>query len=187
MEDMIKFDYNWLSLPKNDFRVLVMILDLDGNLGNKSDMCRYLDVSAISQNKTRIINGLKSLENQGIIIIKKSKRKYLATIQNPIEKEIAVKREYIKTIMKHEYESSVAWPQVLKCYLWLLPLSAETIFTRKTAADILKTSVSTVGSSLEALIEYDALTKEKIVEKISENEYRTLGLKTEINSWWNKK
>ena len=187
-EDLITFDIEWLSLPKGEFRLLVMIADIGGDIKCLSNACRYFGLrDDETSTKDKMKEDLQSLADKGIINLTKIKRRYYATL-NPIAKEniITINREYLKTIMQRNYEAKVAWEQVLKCYLWL---SSETkpdiIFTNNEISMALNISTSTISKAKSPLKnEYNAVEIKKVKDKISENEYRTRGQIAELNAWW---
>ena len=131
-EDLITFDFEWLSLPKAEFKMLVMIADIGQNLGNASDLCRYFNRSPQNKNKNRLREALENLAEQNIIDLEKQKNDYVATLLNPIiqENEVCIKRKYVTEILHHNYTQKVAWETVLKVYIWLLKVG-ENIFTNR--------------------------------------------------------
>lgn len=188
---MVTLSKEWLSLPKGEFRLLVMIADVGSNLGCASNICRYFRPqipTPASATRNRVKDNLELLVQKGFITLTKSGRRYKATFKNPIaeENQITIEREYLHKIIKREYEVSVAWEQVLKCYLWLkcetVPL---TIFTQKEIAKALKISTSTISSAQRLLKEeFGAVEFDIITQKISENEYRRQGQIAELSAWW---
>ena len=100
-EDLITFDIEWLSLPKGEFRLLVMIADIGGDIKCLSNACRYFGLrDDETSTKDKMKEDLQSLADKGIINLTKIKRRYYATL-NPIAEDniITIKREYLKTIM----------------------------------------------------------------------------------------
>lgn len=187
-EDLITFDIEWLSLPKGEFRMLVMIADIGGDIRCLSNACRYFGVrDDETSTKDRMKEDLQSLVDKGIINLTKIKRRYYATL-NPIAKEnaITIKRKYLKTIMQRNYETKVAWEQVLKCYLWLdTETKPNFLFTNDEMAAALNISSSTITKAKRPLKEeYGAVAIDKITLK-SNNKYKTLGQIASLSQWWN--
>ena len=188
-EDLITFDIEWLSLPKGDFRMLVMIADIGGDIRCLSNACRYFGVrDDETSTKDRMKEDLQSLVDKGIINLTKIKRRYYATL-NPIAKEniITINREYLKTIMQRNYEAKVAWEQVLKCYLWIdSKTKPDLIFTNDEMVAAMNISSSTISKAKSPLKnEYEAVKIKKITDKIGDNNYRTIGQTAEVSAWWN--
>lgn len=188
-EDLITFDIEWLSLPKGEFRMLVMIADIGGDIRCLSNACRYFGVrDDETSTKDKMKEDLQSLVDKGIINLTKIKRRYYATL-NPIAKEniITIKREYLKTIMQRNYEAKVAWEQVLKCYLWIdSKTKPDLIFTNDEMVAAMNISSSTISKAKSPLKnEYQAVKIKKITDKIGDNNYRTIGQTAEVSAWWN--
>lgn len=185
-EDLITFDFEWLSLPKAEFKMLVMIADKGQNLGNASDLCRYFNRSPQSKNKKLLRKALKSLEEQNIIDLKKQKNDYIATLLNPIsqENEVSIKRKYVTEILHHNYTQKVAWETVLKVYIWLLN-NGKFIFTNRQISECIGVSKSTVTEAKNALIEMGAVLISKITIKEDEQFYQCIGQKVEPSAFWN--
>lgn len=188
-EDLITFDIEWLSLPKSEFRLLVMIADIGGNIKCLSNACRYFGLrDDETSTKDRMKEDLQSLVDKGIINLTKIKRRYYATL-NPIAEDniITIKREYLKTIMQRNYEAKVAWEQVLKCYLWIdSETKPDVLFTNDEMVAAMNISSSTISKAKSPLKnEYEAVKIEIIKDKIGDNDYRTRGQTAQVSAWWN--
>lgn len=185
-EDLITFDIEWLSLPKAEFKMLVMIADMGQNLGNASDMCRYFNHSIQSKTKNKLREALESLAEQNIIDLKKQKNNYVATLLNPIlqRNKVCIKRKYITEILHHNYTQSVAWEIVLKVYIWLLNVG-ENLFTNRQIGEYIGVSDSTVTEAKNALKEMGAVLINKITIKEGEQFYKCIGQKVEHSAFWN--
>lgn len=185
-EDLITFDFEWLSLPKAEFKMLVMIADIGQNLGNASDLCRYFNRSPQSKNKKPLRKALKSLAEQNIIDLKKQKNDYVATLLNPIlqENEVCIKRKYVTEILYHNYTQSVAWETVLKVYIWLLD-NGKSLFTNRQISVCIGVSESTITEAKNALKEMGAFDIEKVTIKEGEQYYRCVGQIAEASAFWN--
>ena len=188
-KDLITFDIEWLSLPKAEFRLLVMIADIGGDIKCLSNACRYFGLrDDESSTKDGMAESLQNLADKNIIKLTKIKRRYYATL-NPIAKDniVTIKREYLKTIMQRNYEAKVAWEQVLKCYLWIdSKTKPDLIFTNDEMVAAMNISSSTISKAKSPLKnEYEAVKIKKITDKIGDNNYRTIGQTAEVSAWWN--
>lgn len=184
-EDLITFDFEWLSLPKAEFKMLVMIADIGQNLGNASDLCRYFNRSPQTKNKKPLRKALKSLAEQNIIDLEKQRNDYVVTLLNPIlqENEVCIKRKYVTEILHHNYTQEVAWETVLKVYIWLLKVG-ENIFTNREIGECIGVSKSTVTEAKNALQELGAFMIDYVTKKNGENYYR-VGQIAEFSAFWN--
>ena len=185
-DDLITFDIEWLSLPKAEFKMLVMIADKGKNLGNASDMCRYFNRSPQSKNKNPLRKALQSLAEQNIIELKQNKNNYAAIIQKTIlqENKIQIKRKYLTEILQHNYTQKVAEVTVLKVYIWLLNVG-ESLFTNRQIVECIGVSESTVTEAKNALKEMGAVLINKITIKEGEQFYKCIGQKVEPSAFWN--
>ena len=88
--EKVKFYWEWLHLPKDQFRLLAMIATNRGEYeGNYTDMCNYLSVTPQSRNRDKIKAALETLKSAGYIEWRESGRKHYLTI-NPKEKEVEI-------------------------------------------------------------------------------------------------
>ena len=185
--EKVKFYWEWLHLPKEQFRLLAMIATNSGEYeGNYTDMCRYLSVTPQSRNRNKIKTALETLKSAGYIEWKTKKRTQYLKI-NPKEKEVKIPLRLAESIINHDYskEEQVAWEQVLKVYIWICCCECGEIVTNAEMASALSISESTVCSAKNVLEkEYEAITKEKVSEKIGENKFRTLGQLLQAGAWW---
>ena len=182
----IAFYWEWLSLPKDQFRLLAMTAASGGRFdGNYTDMCNYLSVTPQSRNREKLKSALEVLASSGYIEWEQSGRTHHLTII-PKETEIKIPLALAKSIINHEYssEEQVAWEQVLKLYIWVVHNDLDIVINRMIAA-ALSTSESTVCSAKNVLVkEYEAITKRNISEKLGENFFRTLGQELRTCAWW---
>ena len=66
MEDrLLTFFAEWLLLPKEEFRILVMLADVGEFRGNLSDMCRYFSVDPQTHNRNRFRIAIDELARHG--------------------------------------------------------------------------------------------------------------------------
>ena len=84
----ITFYWEWLPLPKDQFRLLAMIAASGGRFdGNYTDICNYLSVTPQSRNREKIKASLEVLTSAGYIGWEQSGRTHHLTV-NPKETEI---------------------------------------------------------------------------------------------------
>ncbi len=182
----ITFYWEWLSLSKDQFRLLAMIAASGGQFdGNYADMCNYLSVTPQSRNRAKIKTALEALSAAGFIEWEQAGRTNHLKI-NPKETAIKIPLDLANSIIRHDYskEEQVAWEQVLKLYIWIVHNELDIVINRMIAAD-LSTSESTVCSAKNVLLkEYETITKRKISEKLSDNCFRTLGQELRACAWW---
>ncbi len=185
MEEII-FYWEWLSLPKAQFRLLAMIAVSGGTFeGNLTDMCNYLSVTPQSRNREKIKTALKILASEGYIEWEQGVRIHYLKIK-PREAEIKIPLALANSIIKHDFspDEQVAWEQVLKLYIWIVHNDLD-IVKNKMIAEALSTSESTVCSAKNVLAkEYEAITKRKISDKLGENYFITLGQELRACAWW---
>lgn len=182
----ITFYWEWLPLPKDQFRLLAMIAASGGRFdGNYTDICNYLSVTPQSRNREKIKASLEVLTSAGYICWEQSGRTHHLTV-NPKETEIKISAALAKSIINHNYstEEQVAWEQVLKLYIWVVQNDIDIVINRIIAA-ALSTSESTVCSAKNVLVkEYEAITKRKISERLGDDCFRTLGQELRACAWW---
>ena len=181
----ITFYWEWLSLPKDQFRLLAMIAASGGQFdGNYTDMCNYLSVTPQSRNKAKIKSAIEALTSSGYIDWSQSGRTHQLKVI-PKEDKISISLKLANSIIRHDYspKEQVAWEQVLKLYIWVVHNDLDIVTNRMIAAALL-TSESTVCSAKNVLVkEYEAITKRKVSEKVGENFFRTLGQELRACAW----
>lgn len=177
--------YEWTSLPKDDFRILVMLADNGPFTGTLSDICRYFFLNP--QNKTRasIRTSIEALTNQQYITGQLQGYTYrLWAI--PQEQKIDMPCDWLRRLRSHEYSSeAVSWENVLKVFLWIAHHNSNEIVTNKDIAADLHISSSTIVSAKNVLLhEFEAISKEYITTKIGTNFYQRLGQHLTASAWW---
>ena len=183
-QNAIILDYDWLSLPKGEFRLLVMIADIGSNIGNASDMCRYFNLSPQTTTKNLLRLALQSLAEKEFIELTQSGRRYTATLIKPIVKGIAIERQYLTKILHHEYSRSVAWENVLKVYIWLLNNGNNEFTNRKIQAQ-LNISQSTITEAKNVLQDFGAVIINHLTARVDENVYMCYGQSADLSAFWN--
>lgn len=183
---MMFFKCEWLGLPKEEFRMLVMIADIGENIGNLSAMCRYFGRHQQSKTKKSFKNALYSLNAKGLINLNKNGNSYSAVLPNEsqVENGIAIDKSYVIKIKKHEYTRSVSWENVLKVYIWLC-LNANTEFNNNQISSCLGISESTIIEAKRVLRDYGAVEIEYINVKKGEKIYCT-GQVAHPSAFWNE-
>lgn len=182
--DELTFYAEWLPLPKEEFRIMVMLADKKSFTGNLSDMCRYFSLNPQSSNRTKLRNAIEKLSEQNFLNYSLSGRSYNIDLV-PKEKEIHIKASWLHTLMAHNYRSeAVAWEQVLKVLLWTVN-NHEELITNAMIAHDLNISVSTIGAAKNVLeYEYGAITRKKRSEKIGEESFMSIGHELFASAWW---
>lgn len=175
----ITFYEEWLSLDKNEFRILAMLADRGEYIGNLSDICRYFSLTPQTRNRNELRTSIENLVTKGFISCAIRGRTYhLKAI--PKAKEIKVSKSWVRSLALHEkFSEDVAWEQVLKVYLWIV-INKEPVVTNEMIAKALNISVSTIGLAKNVLQhEYEAIIRRKVSEKIGEDTFRTIGQELE--------
>ncbi len=179
----ITFYREWFPLDKKEFRILAMIADLGEFRGNLSDMCRYLSLDPQTRNRNQLKASIQKLTEENFIEYSQTGNTYVLRVI-PKATEICIAREWLHRLKNHEYEAaSVSWVSTLKVLLWLCEQSFDEIFTNAKMADDLKISVSTIDSAKNVLEkDFEAIVREIISEKITENRFRRVGQKVCVNA-----
>lgn len=181
---MLTFYAEWLRLPKEQFRVLVMLADKGDFWGNLSDMCRYFFVDPQTRNRNSLRSAIEELTQQRFITSKRTGRTYHLTAI-PKAEEVSMPAEWAERIRRHDYSSeSVAWEVVLKVQLWLIQHGQGTITNAQIASDI-GTSESTVVAAKNVLErEYQAFVKKYHYEVTSDCFFMRKGQIISMAAWW---
>lgn len=182
--ERIVFYAEWLQLPKKDFRIMAMLADVGEFKGNLSDLCRYFSLSPQQTHRTALRASIEQLYQQGLLQREREGRSYtLRAI--PKGTEIQIPRQWLIRLKGHDYTSeSVAWEQVLKVLLWIVN-NRHPVVTNDQISNDLQISVSTIGCAKNVLqYEYEAITRRKVSEKISDDCFRTIGQELAAGAWW---
>ena len=178
------FFVEWLSLPKEQFRILVMLADVGAFRGNLSDMCRYFSVDPQTQNRNRLRVAIDELTRHGFIKTARAGRTYQMSII-PKETEITMPAEWVARIRRHEYNSEgVAWENVLKAQLWLMQNTKDVVVTNEEIASAIDISVSQVVAAMNVLKnEFQAFRKDYAYWSFG-NTFRRKGQIIDMSAWW---
>lgn len=181
----ISLNLEWLPLQKYEFRILVMISDLGGNLGNASDICRYFQCSPQTKTKDKYRAALQSLKDSEAVDFKVNKGKYTASLKKaiPKEKRIDIERKYFTEIIQHNYSQSVAWENVLKVYVYLGNIG-EAIFTNREIGEKIGISESTVTEAKNALKELGACIIDRVNILTGGEQFRCIGQIAGLSAFW---
>lgn len=176
------FYKEWLSLPKGQFRLLILLAYSGGFSGNLSELCRRLGLKP--QNKTikAIRKNIEELTKEEMIESVTSGRKHSLKII-PKETEIIIPSRWIDIIkIREKYCKSVAFEVVIKVLLWMLD-NDDKLFRNQQVASELCISETTVGYAKKVLInDFDGLNIQVIRKQIYEGEYRCIGQIAAVNA-----
>jgi hypothetical protein len=188
--DRIIFYKEWLSLPKEEFRILALTAAGGGQYsGTYTDMCNSLSVTPQSRNRNKIKSALEGLAAGQYVDWQSNGNTQNITVI-PKEGKIKIPVDLLNSIMRHEYSSEdVAWEQVIKTFLWIYQ-NKEAIVTNQMIAADLGISESTVCNAKNVLEhEYDVIKKRIISTKTTlengEEIIITLGQELIASAWWN--
>lgn len=174
MKEVIFYE-EWLSLSKNEFRIMAMLAEQGEYTGNLTDLCRYFSLTPQTRNTTSLRTSINSLNEKGFLTSQQRGRTYQLNIV-PKAKEITAPQSWVRSLMIHEkFSEDVSWEQILKVYLWIAN-NQMPIVTNEIISAELNISVSTIGLAKKVLQQdYEAITRKRISEKIGEDTYRNIG------------
>ena len=181
---ILTFYAEWLQLPKEQFRILVMLADVGAFRGNLSDICRYFAVDPQTHNRNRFRTAIEELARQNFIAVARAGNTYqMGSI--PKETEITMPAEWVNRIRRHEYNTEdVAWEIVLKVQLWLLLNANNGLITNDDIAVGVNASVSQVVAAKNVLQnEYQAFIKDYAYWSTG-NCFRRKGQIIDMSAWW---
>lgn len=181
---MLTFFAEWLSLPKEQFRILVMLADVGAFRGNLSDMCRYFSVDPQHHNRNRLRTAIDELARHNYITVTRTGHTYQMTVI-PKEQEITMPAEWVARIRRHEYNSEgVAWENVLKAQLWLMQNTKDVVVTNEEIASAIDISVSQVVAAMNVLkSEFQAFRKSYAYWSFGDI-FRRKGQIIDMSAWW---
>ena len=181
---MLTFFAEWLILPKEQFRVLVMIADVGAFRGSLANMCRYFSVDPQTNNNNRLRAAIDELARHHYITATRTGRTYQMTVI-PKETEITMPAEWVLRILRHEYNSEgVAWENVLKVQLWLMQNTKDVVVTNEEIASAIGISVSQVVAAMNVLkSEFQAFRKGYAYWSFGDI-FRRKGQIIDLSAWW---
>lgn len=172
----LTFYAEWLSLPKEQFRILAMLADTGEFSGNLSDVCRYFSVNPQTRNRNAIRSAIEELQKQCYIKADLTGRTYRLSII-PKAEEISMPQEWAQRIIRHEYNTeAVSWEAVLKVMLWLTQNDQGTITNGMIAADLGVSEGTVVAAKNVLEREYKAFIKKYDYEITSADYFRRKGV-----------
>lgn len=180
----LTFFAEWLRLPKEQFRILVMLADVGAFRGNLSDMCRYFSVDPQDYHRRRFRTAIDELARRGFITAVRAGNTYQMEVI-PKAEEITMPAEWVNRIRRHEYRTEdVAWEIVLKVQLWLLQNANNGLITNDDIAAGVNSSVSQVVAAKNVLQnKYQAFIKEYAYWNTG-NCFRRKGQIIDMSAWW---
>lgn len=184
------FYTDWLVLPKNDFRILIMLAEYGGKFsGTLSDICVYFDVSAQARNRNKFRESIAGLKERQFITASEDVRcLHISTNPKAEENKIVIQKEWVKRVRQHEpWKRSVSWIQVIKVFLWIWKYgSTESFCTRQMIAGCLgDASAETVGEAIMVLDHhYGAILRKRVSEKVDDEHFITLGQMIQASAFW---
>ena len=181
---ILTFFAEWLTLPKEQFRILVMLADVGAFRGNLSDMCRYFSVAPQDYHRRRLRTAIDELTRQNLITAVRAGNTYQMEII-PKETEITMPAEWVNCVRQREYHTEdVAWEIVLKVQLWLLQNANNGLITNDDIAAGVNSSVSQMVAAKNVLQnEYQAFIKEYAYWNTG-NCFRRKGQIIDMSAWW---
>ena len=180
---MLTFFAEWLILPKEQFRILVMLADVGAFRGSLADMCRYFSVDPQTNNNNRLRAAIDELARYNYITVTRTGRTYQMTVI-PKETEITMPSEWVLRILRHEYNSEgVAWENVLKVQLWLMQNAKELVTNEDISLDV-GISISQVVAAMNVLKnEFQAFRKDYAYWSFGDI-FRRKGQIIDMSAWW---
>ena len=180
----IVFFAEWLILPKDQFRILVMLADVGVFRGSLANMCRYFSVDPQTNNNNRLRAAIDELARYNYITVTRTGRTYQMTVI-PKEQEITMPAEWVARIRRHEYNSEgVAWEIVLKAQLWLMQNTKDVVVTNEEIASAIDISVNQVVAAMNVLkSEFQAFRKSYAYWSFGDI-FRRKGQIIDMSAWW---
>jgi len=188
---------DWLPLPGNDFRILILLAmcaDSKGTYqGTLKETCAFL---GLSQNNSRtnkkLQDSIDSLAAAGFLTQNKNGRTYVITLPEfdpSAEDVIPFPREWIMIAMKNKSKNphySVSWHNVLKVWIYLTLHKWDTeLFTNWIIAYDLNLSESTVKNAKHVLQrEYKSIRSRRVTTKEANGNYRCWGSDITVWAFW---
>lgn len=176
------FYREWLPLPKEQFRILLLLARNGSFSGNLSDLCRYFSLNPQNKTRARIRNAINVLTEKGIIECKREGRKYLLKIV-PKEKEICLRAQWLDSILKADFSESVSSEVVIKLLLWLVDRGSK-MFTNEEVSNDLNISTTTINSARKVLLnDFEVITRKYVSTVSEEGEIHRIGQIIEVSAW----
>ena len=179
MDSKVRFYREWLTLPKNDFRILAMLAEQGGSFkGSLADMCRRLNITAgQSKHNAKLKASIEALTEERYISHQKQGNTYTLTLI-PKGEEINVFRKWVEDVIyvKGFENESVAWEQVLKMLIWVYGQDGMAFYPAREIGEELGVSADVVGSAYKVLDkQFGSIAREPEKYKTFNGEPRTKG------------
>ena len=182
MEEVV-FYKEWLSLPKEEFRIMMHLAINGSQRGNLSDMCRWFGLNPQTTTRRIMREAIEELEKKNMIILSHQGRTYTLNLI-PKETEIRLPLTWVQQIMHREkYYDSVAVEVVIKVLLWLKDNGLKLLQNYQITTD-LNISVSTLNTAKRVLRDdFGAIMQTIIRTKIAEGVFVTEGQEISLSAW----
>lgn len=185
MSSEIVFYKEWLALPKSEFRILAIAADHNPFKGNLSDMCRYFNSGASSNNRRRLRDAIGSLSKTGFIEHKSQGNTHTIKII-PKGTEITMKKKWFQEVKNHNYSAdSVSWEVVIKVFLWLSDNGTDEFINNTIATDLNISDSSVVAAKNVLEKDFNSILKDYVYYQLPTGELRRRGQTINLNAWWN--
>lgn len=183
------FYKEWLTLPKNEFRILIMIAESEHFVGNLSDMCRYFSITSQSKNRDKLKADINSLIEKGIITAELCGRTYtLRAIPKEEKNIIKLPREWIdlKRMRESKFSVSVSFEAVIKVLLFAIEFQNQ-IVNNEMIEKYLNMSESVITNAKKVIREdFDALHIDYLRTQDTQGVYRCEGQIFTLSAWINQ-
>lgn len=181
---ILTFFAEWLILPKEQFRILVMLADVGAFRGSLANMCGYFSVDSQTNNRNRLRAAIDELARHDFIKATRAGNTYQMMVI-PKEQEITMPAEWVARIRHHEYNAEgVAWEIVLKAQLWLMQNTKDVVVTNEEIASAIDISVSQVVAAMNVLkSEFQAFRKSDAYWSFGDI-FRRKGQIIDMSAWW---
>jgi hypothetical protein len=179
----ITFYKEWLHLPKEQFRILLYIVQNGSLSGNLSDMCKCIGLSPQNKNRNNIRIAIEALAEEKYLNYVKAGRVYDLTVI-PQETKIQISHDWVTKITdRHPYSRDVAKENVIKVLLWLVDNGPE-LFQNNQIVEELGISESVICDAKYILSNDFALIRLEYKRgRTEEGKYYTEGQFVTIAAW----
>ena len=179
MDSKVTFYRVWLSLPKQDFRILALLADKGGHFqGSLADMCRCLNVATgQSKTNTALRASIETLTSMGYITHQKKGNTYTLDLI-PKGEVVDVFRQWVEDVIyvKGFDGESIAWEQVLKMLIWVYGQNGLEWTTAAAIGEEFGVSADVVGAAYRVLDrQFRSIARTPEKYKTFNGEFRTAG------------
>ena len=153
MNESIKIYFNWLKIPKSQFKLLMFLLDKEKKDFSLEDILDYLDIDESSTNVANLYTSFEYLANEEWIdlSIDKDKKTISASIVEKDMDNIEIKKTHIKIddFRRKGFSQSVDWGTALKVLFAIMFIGCD--FTRKDIMAITDVGSGAIGRTIKVL------------------------------------